>query len=215
MNTQIDNPSRPEVETVARPRVRIADVADKETIVSAITLAFAGDPAARWMYPDPRQFQRHFPEFIRAFGGKAIDVGTAHYVNAFHGAALWLSPRVQLDEDPLVALVQRTVAEQQQGAVFAVLEKMGAYHPQEPHWYLPLIGVDPARQSGGLGSALLSNGLRRCDVDGLPAYLEATSLRSIPLYEKFGFEALGRIQVETSPPIVPMLRRPRSTGAFA
>jgi ribosomal protein S18 acetylase RimI-like enzyme len=83
---------------------------------------------------------------------------------------------------------------------------MGSFHPSEPHWYLPLIGVDPAYQGRGLGSELLSRGLARCDRDGVPAYLEATSLRSVSLYERFGFETAGQIQTKTSPPIVPMIR---------
>jgi GNAT superfamily N-acetyltransferase len=30
------------------------------------------------------------------------------------------------------------------------------YHPAEPHWYLPLIGVDPAHQNNGHGAALMT-----------------------------------------------------------
>jgi hypothetical protein len=30
---------------------------------------------------------------------------------------------------------------------------MSGYHPDEPHWYLPLLGVDPLRHGKGLGSA--------------------------------------------------------------
>jgi ribosomal protein S18 acetylase RimI-like enzyme len=86
---------------------------------------------------------------------------------------------------------------------------MGAFHPSEPHWYLPMIGVNPSEQGRGVGSALLRKGLARCDADGLPAYLEATSLRNISFYEQFGFEAVGRIQAKTSPPIIPMFRQPQ------
>jgi GNAT superfamily N-acetyltransferase len=86
---------------------------------------------------------------------------------------------------------------------------MGAYHPEVPHWYLPLIGTDPARQSQGYGSALLRHALAICDAAMLPAYLEATSPRNVPFYQRHGFEALGTIQVADSPPITPMLRRPR------
>ena len=57
----------------------------------------------------------------------------------------------------------------------AVIEQMGQHHPPEPHWYLPLIGVDPARQGQGLGAALMRPVLAKCDAAGLPAYLESTS----------------------------------------
>ncbi len=88
---------------------------------------------------------------------------------------------------------------------------MGKYHPSERHWYLPLIGVDPARQGNGYGSALMEHAVRRCDRDREPAYLESTNPRNIPLYERHGFERLGTVQVGSSPPVYPMLRKPRST----
>jgi hypothetical protein len=48
-----------------------------------------------------------------------------------------------------------------------------------------------------------------CDRETLPAYLEATSPRSVPLYQRHGFEIVGAISVEGSPIITPMLRKPR------
>jgi GNAT superfamily N-acetyltransferase len=109
-------------------------------------------------------------------------------------------------------VIQDTVAEARKGAVFAMFEKMGAFHPRETHWYLPLIGVDPARQGQGIGSALLGRVLSTCDAQKLSAYLEATSPRNIPLHQRHGFEPLGSIQVADAPPIVPMVRKPRWRG---
>jgi GNAT superfamily N-acetyltransferase len=73
-----------------------------------------------------------------------------------------------------------------------------------------LVGVDPLRQGRGLGSAILQEGLRRCDADGLPAYLENSNPKNTGLYERLGFEAIGLIQPADFPPMQPMLRRPRS-----
>jgi len=93
--------------------------------------------------------------------------------------------------------------------VAAVMERMEQFHPHEPHWYLPLIGVDPALHGRGLGSALMQHALVRCDAEGMPAYLESTNPRNIGLYQRHGFEKQGIIQVGSSPLIVPMLRSPR------
>jgi len=48
-----------------------------------------------------------------------------------------------------------------------------------------------------------------CDSQKVSAYLEATSPRNVPLYERHGFEAVGSIQAADSPQIIPMLRKPR------
>src|SRR5260370_4515182 len=84
----------------------------------------------------------------------------------------------------------------------------GSYHPKEPPWYLPLIGIDPARQGKGLGGALMRHATDICDRDGVLAYLESSNPRNIPLYERHGFGILGTIQAGGSPVITPLLRKP-------
>jgi GNAT superfamily N-acetyltransferase len=150
-----------------------------------------------------------FPRFARAFGGSAIAHGTANYYAGFSGVALWLPPGVAPDEASLVRIIEDTVAAERQDAMFAMFEQMDAFHPREAHWHLPLIGVDPAHQGKGIGAALLRHVLNACDGQKVVAYLEATSRRNVPLYERHGFEALGSIQVADSPPVVPMMRQPR------
>jgi GNAT superfamily N-acetyltransferase len=177
-------------------------------LVATLVTAFAADPAIRWMYPEPQQYLTHFPDFVRAFAGKSFEYRTAEVVSGFACAALWLPPEVQPDEAAIVDVLQSTVSETRLTDTFKVFEQMGAYHPTEAHWYLPLIGVDPSQQGHGCGSALLRRALARCDRDEFPAYLEATNPRNATLYERFGFKALGRIQSGSSPEIIPMLRPP-------
>ncbi len=191
------------------PLVRAATASDESRAVDVIVLAFSSDPVVRWFYPDAHQYLTNFPAFVRAFGGKAFAQGTAYYVEGYPGAALWLPPDVHPDVDAVVALIQRTVHDRKQENLFAIFEQMGAFHPTEPHWYLPLIGVDPAHQNKGHGSALLKHALVPCDRDNKIAYLESSNPANISLYERHGFELLGTIEVGTAPPVFPMLRRPR------
>jgi ribosomal protein S18 acetylase RimI-like enzyme len=187
--------------------VRAATPADEAAAIGVIVLAFAADPVARWTWPDPAQYLAHFPAFVKAFGGKAFTNGGAYLAEGHAGAALWLKPGIGPDEDALSALLERTAPARIQGDISALLEQMGRYHPSEPHWYLPLIGVDPARQSRGHGAALMRQALADCDRDGLAAYLESTNPKNVPLYERHGFELLGTIEAGTSPPLFPMLRK--------
>jgi ribosomal protein S18 acetylase RimI-like enzyme len=191
------------------PIIKTATVADEASAIAVVVLAFSADPAARWTWPDPDQYLRHFPSFVKVFGGKAFAHESAYYVGGYAGAALWLPPEVRPDEDALIALLQRTGSAQFQKDGVAVFEQMGRYHPQEPHWYLPFIGVDPFHQGKGCGAALMQHALIPCDRNHTLAYLESSNPKNIPLYERHGFDLLGTIQVGTSPPIFPMLRKPR------
>ena len=93
-----------------------------------------------------------------------------------------------------------------------VTELMKAQHPEEPHWYLPLIGVDPRFQGRGVGSLLMKHALAVCDREGAAAYLESSNPMNIPFYERHGFDILGEIQHGDSPIVAPMLRKPRKGG---
>lgn len=189
--------------------VRIAAPSEETQVVATVLMGFSTDPVARWVYPDANQYLTHFPAFINAFAGKAFECESAYSTENFSGAALWLPPGVEPDEDALVYLFKTTVSENLQKDLFAVFEQMNANHPQFPHWYLPMIGVDTCEQNKGYGAALMRHALERCDHERLPAYLESSNPRNISLYERFGFEVIGRIQAGSSPPMFPMLRQPR------
>ena len=209
LHNRFSFPDRSPAGAVRDAQVQAAGPNDQPRLFATMTLAFSTDPAVRWMYPAPETYLEYFPQFVSAFGGRAFESGTAHFIGDVQAAALWLPPGIQPDEEALMNLFQRTVPEQDQEALFSMFEQMGDYHPHEPHWYLPLIGVDPVRQRKGYGSMLLEHALKVCDEDQMPAYLESSNPENIPLYQRHGFEVLGTIQAGTSPPVTPMLRRPR------
>jgi ribosomal protein S18 acetylase RimI-like enzyme len=191
------------------PTIRAITAADETAAIETIVLAFAADPVARWVWPRAEQFLAAMPRLVRAFGGNAFARGSAICTDDCIGAALWLQPGIHPDDDALGEVIMSTVADDLRADAMSTFEQMAAYHPDEPHWYLPLIGVDPARQGKGLGDALMAYALQRSDRDRTPAYLESTNPRNISLYRRHGFEPLGTIQAGISPPLVPMLRRPR------
>jgi ribosomal protein S18 acetylase RimI-like enzyme len=82
-------------------------------------------------------------------------------------------------------------------------------HPHDPHYYLPFIGVEPGWQGRGFGASLMRPVLERCDREGLPAYLEASTPRNRALYERNGFEVFEEFAVKGSPPLWQMWREPQ------
>lgn len=191
------------------PMLRIATRAESEQVADALLLAFSRDPVARWALPDPTLYRVGFTAFALAFGGVALDCGTAFVSDDFGGAALWLPPGEAPDEAAVAAAFERSAPPERLAALFELMEKMGGHHPDEPHWYLPLMGVDPAQQGRGLGAALLRHALACVDREGMPAYLESTNPANLSLYRRHGFEVIAELRAGDSPLVFPMLREPR------
>ncbi len=201
--------TNPKWEGKANQFVKTGTLSVKSQVVDIILLAFSTDPVARWMYPNSQQYLETFPNFIRLFGGKAFETGSAYYVDGFQAASLWLSPNVSPDDSALINLFETTVHCDIRDELFYIFEEIENFQPKEPHWYLPMIGTDPAKQGNGYGSMLLQHALFKCDRENMPAYLESSNPQNIPLYERFGFKVLGEIQAGSSPPLFPMRRESR------
>jgi ribosomal protein S18 acetylase RimI-like enzyme len=191
--------------------VKTATPGEDSVLTGTVVAAFLTDPIARWLLPEAHQYFTTMPGFIKGFAGAAFAHESAYHVGAFAGAALWLPPGIHADEDALVALFRRNLAQDRLEGAFALFEQMGKYHPVEPHWYLPLIGVDPVDQGHGYGSALMKYSLERCDQDKELAYLESSNPRNISLYIRHGFEIIGTIRAADSPPLIAMVRKPQAS----
>jgi ribosomal protein S18 acetylase RimI-like enzyme len=190
----------------AVPEVRSADASVQASAISTIVLGFAADPMTRWVWPDSSEYLRVMPRFVKAFGGRAFEHGTADITEGTRAVALWLPPGVEPDEAEMDAAMEGSLRPEIAADIGAVLKGMAEYHPHEPHWYLPLIAADPNWIGQGLGALLMKHALRRCDEQGSVAYLESSNPRNISLYERHGFKIIGKIQSGSSPVLTPMLR---------
>lgn len=182
---------------------------DKDRVEAAMTMAFSADPAARWAWPDALQFISIFMPLVTLFGGKSFEHDSAYVIGDFFGVAQWLPPGVQPDDGAIGKLFEQNMTEPKLGELLSLFEQMAGFHPHEPHWYIPLMGVDPMFHGRGYGTELMRHGLAACDRDQRPAYLEATSPVNRRFYERHGFRVLGEIRSGNSPPLFPMLREPR------
>lgn len=178
--------------------------------------AFFDDPVMRWMLPDDderrRKLRRLFSALTRHHHLSRGGVEVAPDGPGIGGAALWDPPgqwhQTRWEEmRAMPGLVMAFRKSMTRG--LAVSELMKTAHPEEPHWYLAVIGSDPDVRGKGYGNALMRSRLDRCDAEYAPAYLESSNPDNVPYYERFGFEVTGEIRLPDGPSLVPMWRQPR------
>jgi ribosomal protein S18 acetylase RimI-like enzyme len=189
--------------------IRSATPDEMPQAISALVAAFLTDPFARFGWPSPHDYLGAAPLVAREFAGASFDHGTAYVSADFRGAALWLPPGEHPNDDALEAAICDTADPQRLADVLGTFEKMAQSHPEDPHWYLPMIGVEPTAQGRGLGAELMRHAVARCDEEEALAYLESSNPRNISLYLRFGFEVIGEIRIGAAPVITPMVREPR------
>lgn len=79
----------------------------------------------------------------------------------------------------------------------------------EQYWYCQMLGVDPAMQGSGVGSALLRRMLAQADEHGRCAcYLETGKPRNAAFYSRFGFEVHSTQPMDDGAWTLHFMRRP-------
>lgn len=197
--------------------VRTATEGDVPRMVDALTAAFDDDPVINWFVRDDELRTTAMAGFFDiATRHLTLPHGEVYTTSAATGAALWAPPgRWDLGPDEVEPLLPDLAAAFGDAKFERSLEGMAlmdAHHPDEPHFYLLLLGVRPGLQNRGIGSALLRTVLQRCDADGLPAYLEATSPRNVALYERHGFAVSEVLRLPSGPPLWLMWRPAGATA---
>ena len=126
------------------------------------------------------------------------------------GAAAWIPPGSDVGlEEMNVATQDAIPALTDDGAVryHAFWGWLEAHIPAEPHWMLDMVGVDPARQGRGVGSALIRHGLDLAERDGVAAFLETGNPRNVPYYERFGLRVVDEGDAPDGGPHIWFMRR--------
>jgi GNAT superfamily N-acetyltransferase len=204
---------------IYRPRmavdVRKATAADKERVTKAFVGAFSEDPLFRWMFRDkpdlPRRLQRFFGVVVggelRREDHEVYIAGDGAGASVWKGVGKWKAPASEFVRT-VPAMLRAFGPTNLRG--LRVLTAMEKLHPTEEHYYLEVLGCDAAHQGKGVGSAVISSFLERCDREGLPAYLESSNVRNIPFYARHGFQERERVPLpEGAPPLTPMWRPAR------
>jgi ribosomal protein S18 acetylase RimI-like enzyme len=199
------------------PQARPARNEDVGELSGTLARAFYDDPVMIWLLPDEKartaQLRRLFTTMTRHHHLARGGVEVACNGSGVGAAALWDPPnqwkesrRGQLAMTP--TFIRVLGLRSMRGR--AVQELMKRVHPEEPHWYLAVIGSDPTVRGQGFGQVLMRSRLDRCDAEYCPAYLESTKSENVPYYERFGFTVTREIVLpDDGPTMWAMWRAPR------
>lgn len=174
--------------------------ADAPAATRTLAAAFADYPLLQALAPhNPRAAEA----FCRMLVRSAVALGTAYATADRAAVACWFPPGhgVLTARELLRAGVLPLVRELgvRGGVLLWRLERQfdraRRLHVPGPHWYLPLLGVDPTARRRGLARAVLAPVLAGADRDGLPCYLETQDEANLPVYVRLGFALVGRRRV--------------------
>ncbi|MFD5062799.1 MULTISPECIES: GNAT family N-acetyltransferase [unclassified Streptomyces] len=193
-------------------RIRQAEAEDREQVVRLLDEAFHHDPVSGWVFPEEAHRRAVHGKFLGVFVDVTLAEGRIDLLEDGTAVALWLPvPAGAPTEEDTTPALMRATADPDNERAELVGRLTGAIHPHDrAHEYLLMIGVSPDRQGEGIGAALIADVLERCDRDGVPAYLEASSARSRRLYERLGFTFMGTtVELPEGPSMWPMWREPQ------
>ncbi|CAL9556407.1 GNAT family N-acetyltransferase [Streptomyces sp. enrichment culture] len=191
--------------------IRVAREDDREAVVGLLDRAFQDDPVSGWVFPGEEYRRTTHHRLMAAFTDIVLADGRIDITEDGAACALWLSVPAEAHEEDEAGFAQlREAVDPANERVELIGRLTAGIHPSgRAHEYLWMIGVDPAHQGRGLGTALVEHVLERCDRDGLPAYLEASNARSRALYERLGFTVQGAaLALPDGPLMWPMWREP-------
>jgi len=193
--------------------IRRARPHDIPALAVMLARAFDDDPVTKWAWP-PDELRPWGLERFQATRLRQLIVHEEVWTDeSLSCAALWAPPdhwRASVRETAqIVPSFARARLLWRLPMVALGWEKLEYKHPREPHFYLAVLGTEPAAQGRGLGSAVLRGVLDQCDRDGVPAFLESSKERNIAFYARHGFRVTEEIRLLRGPPMWKMWREPR------
>lgn len=123
--------------------------------------------------------------------------------NGCKGVAVWcrmgdLNEGVSILKQFRALLSCMTVSELAKTArrCMSIEQERAKMHLSDDTIYLYILGVTPAYQGKGIGSALVREKLAECDKEGCTVYLETNSEHNVGYYASFGFSLVKKIVEE-------------------
>jgi ribosomal protein S18 acetylase RimI-like enzyme len=185
--------------------VRLTRAGEQAKAAAVLTDAFVDEAGLNYWLRQGRAKDRARRRFFDAAVADVVnperDLWVAEADGEALGVAIWLKPGLRAFEfSPLKQVAITPLLYSISGIRgslrgLALGEKLEAYHPHEAHAHLVFLGVAPAAQGRGVGSALLKQTLAPLNAAGTVAFLETSTERNVALYQRHGFEVTGELDL--------------------
>ncbi|MCP5279536.1 MAG: GNAT family N-acetyltransferase [Thiobacillus sp.] len=195
--------------------VPMTDAGQRDRLARMLTRVFDRDPHFNWLVrQDERREEALFRLFRLLLGDLVEGQGEVHVAGDGKGVAIWYPPgtgRLPLWRQLAFLGAYLPICGWRAFPSRAIgLQVMETHRPRRPHYYLQVIGV--LEGGRGHGRALMETVLRRCDEQGLPAFLETGNPENLGFYEKLGFRVLGSYGLPGGLRLWSLLREPCYPG---
>jgi GNAT superfamily N-acetyltransferase len=185
---------------------------DAGSISETLGRAFFDDPMICFILDDEKTRSTKMPRLFKLMFKLGLPHGACDVTDGCEAVALWRPPgkwhmafHQYLTNGPEFLSLFGI-----RGALRAmsIMDYVEKHHPKEPHYYLQVLGTDPAKQGKGFGGVVTRRQLAVADAARMPCYLESSKETNIPIYQSFGFEVTGEIVVPGGgPKLYPMWRK--------
>ena len=182
---------------------------NKQSAAAAALLAraFYEYPLMQFAVPDDARRLKMCECLYGSIVRYSLRYGEISTTSAVEGAACWLPPdepfprfwRMVRAGMLAIPLRFRRAEFRRLQAVDHVAETRHREHAPGPHWYLWVIGVDPAHQGKGIAGQLMQAVFERADRDELRCYLETHKETNVAIYEHYGFRVVSRTPISGHP----------------
>ena len=160
-------------------------------MVTILTDAFADNQSVLYVVKQDRHRRARIRHLMQYAVTTCREAGEVWLSNDRQGTALVLFPdRKKTTGQAILRDLRLAVSATGLRQVYRTLRRearIHALHPNTPFCHLWFVGVHPSSQGQGVGSQLLRSLTEHYDTMQRPIYLETSTVRNLPWYQKHGF----------------------------
>lgn len=174
-----------------------ATIYDKQFVIRVLSAAFQNNQSINYLIPQLPGKQKRIQALMDYSFETCRLFGKVHISDDNRGCALISFPeRKKTTLMSLLAeikLIFKSIGFENISKAIQREKTISKHHPNDDIYYLWFIGVLPEFQGRGIGEKLMREILADADRMKRAVYLETSTLKNLPWYEKFGFEVYNEL----------------------